>query len=138
MLSNTPDVQRLGPLRATAAPEAVAAFRHATGWRADGPPPASFPVVVMHFPEIGDAVRLAAEEVGLPVHEAQHFEYSRPIRPGESYDLMIEMRRETEPARLIVAADVFDVAGEKVGRIVSTLRLIDPAAIPGAKAGAGR
>lgn len=131
-MSATPAIQHMGPLRATASPEVVAAFRLATGWRdADGPPPASFPVIVMNLPEIGGAVRAAAEEVGLPVHEAQHFEYVRPIRLGESYDLMLEFRREQEPARLIVTADVFDIEGARVGRIVSTLRLIDPAAIPG-------
>ena len=132
-MSATPAIQHMGPLRATASPDVVAAFRLATGWRdADGPPPASFPVIVMNLPEIGGAVRAAAEEVGLPVHEAQHFEYVRPIRLGESYDLMLEFRREQEPARLIVKADVFDIEGARVGRIVSTLRLIDPAAIPGA------
>jgi len=130
MTEPAPAVQRFGPVRAIAAPESVAAFRLATGWEsAEGAPPASFPVIVMHLPEIGDAVRAAAEEVGLPVHEAQQFEYSRPIRTGDSYDLMIEMRREAEPARLIVSADVFALDGEKVGRIVSTLRLIDPATI---------
>jgi hypothetical protein len=131
-LTEAPLVQRSGPFRVTASPEGVAAFRRVTGWReAEGPPPASFPVVVMHLPEIGGAVRAAAEEVGLPVHEAQHFEYSRPIRAGESYDLMIEMRRESDPARLIVSAEVFDLDGAQIGRIVSTLRLIDPASIPG-------
>jgi hypothetical protein len=129
-LTEAPPVQRSGPFRMTASPEAVAAFRRVTGWRkAEGPPPVSFPVLAMHMPEIGGAVRAAAEEVGLPVHEAQHFEFSRPFRPGESCDLMIEMRRESEPARLIVSGDVFDLDGVRIGRIVSTLRLIDPASI---------
>jgi hypothetical protein len=139
MTRPAPAVQRLGPVRAVAAPESVAAFRRATGWEAAaGPPPASFPVIVMHLPEIGDAVRAAAEEVGMPVHEAQHFEYSRPIGAGESYDLMIEMRRETEPARLIVSADVFALDGVQVGRIVSTLRLIDPKTVASAAGGGAR
>ena len=73
--------------------------------------PRAFRSSWMHLPEIGGAVRAAAEEVGLPVHEAQHFEYVRPIRLGESYDLMLEFRREQEPARLIVTADVFDLEG---------------------------
>jgi hypothetical protein len=132
-MNTTPLVQHMGPLRATASPDVVAAFRRATGWReAEGLPPASFPVIVMNLPEIGGAVRAAAQEIGLPVHEAQHFEYVRPIQLGESYDLMLEFRRELEPARLIVTAEVFDTEGVRVGRIVSTLRLIDPATIPGA------
>jgi hypothetical protein len=130
-MNPTPPIQHMGPLRATASPDVVAAFRRATGWReAEGPPPASFPVIVMNLPEIGGAVRAAAEEIGLPVHEAQHFEYVRPIQLGESYDLMLEFRREMEPARLIVTAEVFDTDGARVGRIVSTLRLIDAATIP--------
>ena len=43
------------------------------------PPPASFPVVWMRLPEIGEPIRAAAQEVGLPVHEAQHFDYARPL-----------------------------------------------------------
>jgi hypothetical protein len=133
MQSAASAVQFLGPIRVTADPDTVAAYRRVAGWpHAEGQPPASFPVVVMNLPEVGDAIRAAAQEVGLPVHEAQHFEYSRPIRLGEYYDLMLELRRESDPARLVVSAEVSDSSGARIGRIVSTLRLIDPATIPGA------
>lgn len=131
MVSATSPVRRAGPLRVSTSPEAVREFRRQTGWgEADGPPPASFPVVWMRLKEIGEPIRAAAQEVGLPVHEAQHFEYARPLATGRDYDLMLEMRRESEPARLIATAEVFDLDGAFVARIVSTLRLIDPDSIP--------
>ncbi len=131
MPSATPSVQRAGPIRVTTSPEAVREFRRQTGWgEIDGPPPLSFPVVWMRLKEIGEPIRAAAQEVGLPVHEAQHFEYARPLELGCDYDLMLEMRRESEPARLIATAEVFDLDGGFVARITSTLRLIDPASIP--------
>jgi hypothetical protein len=124
-------VQRAGPLRVTTSLEAIRAFRRETGWAdLDGPPPAAFPVVWMRMPEIGEPIRAAAQEVGLPVHEAQHFDYERPLETGRDYDLMLELRRESEPMRLIATAEVFDLDGALVARIVSTLRLIDPESIP--------
>jgi hypothetical protein len=84
----------------------------------------------MRQPEIGDPIRAAAQEVGLPVHEAQHFEYARPLETGRDYHLMLELRRETDPARLIATAEVLDLDGAFVGRVVSILRLIDPKSIP--------
>lgn len=123
-------VKRAGPLRVSASPEAVAAFRRETGWReVEGPPPASFPVVWMRLPEIGEPIRKAAEEIGLPVHEAQQFDYARPLVTGRVYELWLEMRREVDPLRLIATAEVFDLDGGFVARIVSTLRLIDPASV---------
>lgn len=126
----TPPVQRAGPIRVSAPAEVVRAFRRETGWREeDGPPPASFPVVWMRQPEIGEPIRAAAQEIGLPVHEAQHFEYERPLETGRSYDLMLEMRRQSDPMRLIATATIFDLSGAFVARVVSTLRLIDPATV---------
>ena len=130
-----PPIQRAGPLRVSASPEAIRAFRRQTGWgEAEEldllPPPAAFPVVWMRLPEIGDPISAAAQEVGLPVHEAQHFEYVQPLEAGRDYDLMLELRRENQPARLIATAEVFDLDGVFVARIVSTLRLIDPNALP--------
>ena len=126
----TPSVQRAGPLRVATPVEAVRAFRRETGWRdEDGPPPASFPVVWMRQPEIGEPIRAAAQEVGLPVHEAQQFDYVRPLEIDASYDLMLEMRRQSDPMRLIATAEIFDLSGAFVARVVSTLRLIDPATV---------
>ena len=131
MESAAPSIQRAGPLRVSVSPEAVRRFRHETGWgEAEGPPPASFPVVWMRLPEIGGPIRAAAEEIGLPVHEAQHFDYARPLETGRDYDLMLELRREADPARLIATAEIFDLDGVFVARVASILRLIDPKSIP--------
>ncbi len=131
MESGAPFVQRTGPLRVTPSADAVRQFRRQTGWgEAEGPPPASFPVVWMRLPEIGEPIRAAAQEIGLPVHEAQLFDYVRPLVTGEYYDLMLELRREADPARLIATADLFDLDGVFVGRSISTLRLIDPESLP--------
>jgi hypothetical protein len=131
MTSSEPPVQRAGPLRVTTSLEAVRRFRSETGWgEADGPPPASFPVVWMRLPEIGEPIRAAAQKIGLPVHEAQHFDYQRPLATGRDYNLMLELRGERDPARLIATAEVFELDGTFVARIVSTLRLIDPKSIP--------
>lgn len=131
MASDPPTVQRAGPLRVSASPETVRAFRRETGWsEGDGPPPASFPVVWMRMKEIGEPIRAAAQAIGLPVHEAQNFDYVRPLAIGEDYDLMLELRRESDPARLIATAEIFDLAGVFVARVVSILRLIDPSSVP--------
>lgn len=130
MASAAPSIQRAGPLRVSVSPKAVRLFRRETGWaEADGPPPASFPVVWMRLPEIGEPLRAAAQEIGLPVHEAQHFNYVRPLETGRDYNLMLEWRRESDPARLIATAEVFDLDGAFVARIVSILRLIAPPSI---------
>ena len=73
----------------------------------------------------------------MPVHEAQHFEYARPLETGRSYDLMLELRRENDPMRLIATATIFDLSGAFVARVVSTLRLIDPATVSPRPAEAG-
>ncbi len=134
----TPPVLRAGPLRVSAQADVVRAFRRETGWREeDGPPPASFPVVWMRLPEIGEPIRAVTQEIGLPVHEAQHFDYARPLETGRSYNLMLELRRENNPMRLIATASVFDLSGAFVARVESTLRLIDPATISPRPAEAG-
>jgi hypothetical protein len=126
----TAPLDRVGPLRLSTPAESVRAFRRETGWRdADGPPPASYPVVFMRMPEIGEPIRRAAQEIGLPVHEAQHFEYARPVEIDAEYDVTMELRRESDPPRLVSIAEVFDLSGAFVARITTTLRLIDPAMV---------
>ncbi|MCW2315031.1 hypothetical protein M2322_000551 [Rhodoblastus acidophilus] len=130
-MAAAPKVERAGPLRVTTASEAVRTFRLETGWPgAEGVVPLSFPVVWMKSPEIAEPIRAAAEEVGLPLHEAQSFDYIERLELDRSYDLMLEMRRETDPPRLVAKADIHATDGSLVGHVVSTLRLIDPTSVP--------
>lgn len=118
-------VLRSGPVRVTTARDAVREFRRQAGWRhEEGDVPLSFPVVWMKSPEIGDPIRLAAQELGLPVHESQEFQYFEPLQIDTSYDLMVELKCESDPARLVATAQIFTPDGTTIGRVVSILRLI--------------
>jgi hypothetical protein len=118
-------VLRSGPVRVTTARDAVHEFRRQAGWRyGEGNVPLSFPVVWMKNPEIGEPIRLAAQEIGLPVHESQEFQYSHPLQIDTAYDLMVELKCEADPARLVATAQIFTPDGASIGRVVSILRLI--------------
>jgi hypothetical protein len=59
------------------------------------------------------------------VHESQGFDYDKPLETGRSYDLMVVLRREEAPARLIVEGEISDLDGRRVGSLVSVMRLVD-------------
>jgi hypothetical protein len=118
-------VLRSGPLRVNTAREAVRDFRREAGWRdEEGDVPLSFPVVWMKSPEIGEPIRLAARDIGLPVHESQEFHYAQPLQVDAVYDLMLELKCESDPARLVATAKIFLPDGTSIGRVVTVLRLI--------------
>ena len=115
-MTAAPPTKRAGPVRVTTNKEVVRAFRRETGWREEvGAVPLSFPVVWMKSPEIGNSIRDAAQEVGAPVHEAQEFYYNEPLQIDEVYDLMLELRREMNPQRLIAIAEISGADGKSVG-----------------------
>jgi hypothetical protein len=117
--------KRIGPFRVTTAKEAVVAYREVTGrLNESGDVPLCFPVVWMKISTIGDVVRAATQEVGLPVHEAQYFDYFEPLKLDQQYDLMLEMKHETNPERLVVHAEILTIDGGRVGIAISVLRLI--------------
>jgi hypothetical protein len=120
-----PRVLRSGPVRVTTAAEAVREFRRESGWRHDGGDvPLSFPVVWMKSPEIKEAIRLATQDVGLPIHESQEFQYAKPLQIDAAYNLMLELEYESDPARLVATAQIFTPDGMTIGSAVSKLRLI--------------
>jgi hypothetical protein len=129
-MTSAPPTSRAGPVRVTTSRETVRAFRREAGWRAeDGAVPLSFPVVWMKIPEIGGAISDAAREVGAPVHESQEFQYKECLQIDEVYDLMLELRRETEPQRLIATAEILAEDGRSVGTVVTTIRLVSAEAV---------
>lgn len=117
--------RRFSPIFVTASPEAVREFRRETGWQAaEGPPPASFPAVWLREPAIREKIRSMAGGFGVPVHESQHFVYAQPLQTGETYALTLEARREAEPPRLSIAAEVRETQGALIAEVFLVLRLV--------------
>ncbi|MCW2274117.1 hypothetical protein GJ654_06730 [Rhodoblastus acidophilus] len=124
-MSTLPGIRRAGPVRVTTAKDAVREFRREAGWREEeGDVPLSFPVVWMKHPAIAEPIRIAAEEVGLPVHESQEFRYAQPLQVDVEYNLMLELKYEADPARLVATAQIVAPSGVIIGTVVSKLRLI--------------
>ena len=115
-----------------AASEAEAeAFRAATGCPPSdlGPAgdilPATFPMRWLASPAVRELLTAAVPEPGLvPVHEGQGFDYERPLRVGAPYRLALAIRREAEPARLVVDGRIEDADGTLHARLETILRLV--------------
>lgn len=127
---------RIGPLRVVADEERIARYRRETGFpdTLEKIVPVAFPVVWMTAEEIETAIRdfLADADV-VPVHESQSFHYFAPLRVGESYDLTVSMRREAEPPRLSVNANLVTTGGEPRLHAETLLRIVPrPAGVGGA------
>jgi hypothetical protein len=116
--------RRFGPILVTVSPEAVLEFRRETGWAsAEGPPPASFPVVWLQEPAIRQKIRSMTEGFGLPVHVAQQFVYAQPLQTGQTYMLTLDATREADPLRLSIAGEIREPEGALVAEVFSVLRL---------------
>ncbi|WP_034999617.1 hypothetical protein [Beijerinckia mobilis] len=113
----------------------VEAFARATGWT--GPidrVPFSFPFTWLTGPvPRGAILRLIGsgqnteEHTGaalLPVHESQTFESRREWRMDETYRLSLVLRRESEPARLILRGTVSTLEDESCATLETVLRLV--------------
>lgn len=87
--------------------------------------PVAFPAVWLTTPEIDAAIRdFLAGEDAVPVHESQSFHYFAPLRVGESYDLTVSLRREAEPPRLAVNANLATLGGETRLHAETLLRIV--------------
>ncbi|HEY8260736.1 MAG TPA: hypothetical protein VIG55_05955 [Methylosinus sp.] len=118
---------RLGPFRVCADEERVLNYRRETGFvdSLEKIVPLAFPGVWMTTSAIGEAIRAAlAGEGAIAVHESQSFQYSAPLRVGESYDLSVSLRREATPPRLVLSANLTTVAGETRMRAETLLRIV--------------
>jgi len=100
--------RRVGPLTVRAGAAEVDAFRRATFEApSEKGVPFSFPVRWFTHPMI----RAAGAELGdstpwVPIHESQSFDYERPLEIDVDYRMMIDITRESEPARLILRAEI--------------------------------
>lgn len=112
----------LGPFEVATGPAEIAAFAAAIGAPASDIP-ATFPVVWLSSPGLRAALRAAVGPDYLPVHESQSFDYARPLVVGATYRLTAVARRESAPARLVVAASVAEIAGTPVLTMRAVLRL---------------
>ncbi len=121
--SHRPEEMVLGPFEVATDPAAVAAFAAAIGAPA-GQIPVTFPIVWLSAPDLKAALREAVGPDYLPVHESQSFAYLRALAPASAYRLTAIARRESGPERLVVEADVSDMAGAPVLTLRAVLRLV--------------
>lgn len=129
--SGAPEPQSPAPLRLSALkvriePKAVEKFRTAIGDAAlEAAPPATFPICWLTLPVIRDAMReIIGGEAVLPVHAAQSFAYERSLEVGADYLLDVELRREEDPPRLLIKAQISTPRGETCGSAETVLRLV--------------
>ena len=120
-MSSTP----LGCFPVTGTAAEADAFRAATGLApADETVlPLTFPMRWLAAPEVrGALVAMTAGDFAL-VHEAQTFDYERPLRVGEAYALTARARREADPDRLVLHGSIAARDGTPVARLETVLRL---------------
>ena len=129
--SHWPEETVLGPFDVATEPNAIAAFAAAIGMP-PGEIPATFPIVWLSAADLKAALRAAAGDDCLPVHESQSFDYARPLIAGASYRLTAAARRETGPERLVVEASVLELSGAPALTMRAVLRLVPLAGGEGA------
>lgn len=60
----------------------------------------------------------------LPIHEAQSFDYERPLRLDADYRVAFAFTRTSGPERLVVTATIATAAGESCATFETVLRLV--------------
>jgi hypothetical protein len=115
----------LGPFRVSAKADEVAAFRKAIRSGEDGADlPLTYPIRWLVARDVRDALTsLVPEPDIVPVHEAQTFDYQRPLRPDEEYVITLSARREQAPDRLIADGVIVDSDGKQCASVEVVLRL---------------
>jgi hypothetical protein len=121
-------------------PDRVAAFRAATGSSAEqganhaaGEPavPLTYPFCWMTSAAVRPVLeRMIDPAVMLPIHEAQSFDYRRPLALDTDYRIAFAFERKAEPARLVVNAAVSTPTGEPCAAFETVLRLVPLARPP--------
>ena len=119
--------------------ESVAAFKRAAGacaaqgarddvaCGAAGEPavPLTYPFCWLAMQQVRPTLeRMIGRPAYLPVHEAQSFNYERPLALGADYRLAFSFRRANEPLRLIVNAKISTPQGQSCAQFDTILRLV--------------
>ncbi len=126
----------LGRFSVTGTAAEADAFRAATGSPSHDPAilPLTFPMRWLAAPAIrGAMTALVSDGVAL-VHEAQTFDYERPLRVDEPYTLSVSARRESDPDRLVLLSAITAEDGAPAARLETVLRLfpLDGSGVAGA------
>ena len=109
-------------VRATAA--AAAAFARETGNLPQGVP-FTFPVRWLARPDFLEAaVEMIGDANWVPIHESQSFDYRAPLAVDEDYAMTVAMKRETEPSRIILLADIGPADGAPLLTMEMMLRIV--------------
>lgn len=116
----------LSPIRVRPERSEVAGFLRETGGA--GPAdfvPLTFPFRWLALPAIRRAILQAIGGDGfLPVHEAQSFDYERPLRIETDYGLAVEIERSENPPRLTLKMAVSTLEGEMCVHLETILRIV--------------
>lgn len=111
----------------------IAAFRAASGgaaqeagFSANEPAvPLTYPFCWLTSPEVRPTLeRLIGGAAALPVHEAQSFDYRRPLALNADYRVAFAFARTAAPERLTVAASILTPAGEACASFETVLRIV--------------
>lgn len=101
-----PPDRALGPFAVRAATAEAAAFAHETGGN-DGAVPFTFPVRWLARPEFqAVATELIGNDRWVPIHESQSFDYRASLAVDTDYVMTVTMKREVEPSRIILVAQI--------------------------------
>jgi hypothetical protein len=114
----------LGPLRLQVDPKRAKTYALETGGTSLSVP-LTYPAVWLAEPILLEVIQnLCRSQDVIPVHESQSFLYTLELAFGESYDLYILLKRETEPSRLIIEATIKTTTNKPVATIETILRLV--------------
>ncbi len=109
-------------VRATAAE--ASAFRRETGGVGQGVP-VTFPVRWLARADFhAVAVDMIGDANWVPIHESQSFHYQAPLAPDTDYEMAVIMKREIEPSRIVLVAEIGVQGGAPHFTMEMILRII--------------
>jgi hypothetical protein len=130
-IGDTP--MRLPEIRVRTEAAHVAAFQQQTGeLPVAGRVPLTFPFCWLTLPAVRPMLtQMIGGAAFVPIHEAQSFDYERPLATDADYQLAFEFQRKADPARVIVNATISTLERELCARFETVLRIVPVAAVAG-------